>query len=179
MPGASLHRGTNVENVAGVRSQELGQPRGAGALGGAWTDTSCRVPWGCRADGVAGRGGPGPSGLDPGGGGVEAVRRGGPGWSRGGGGDSGRLEWRRWVRSRREGGGACRPVWDGGVGEGTFPGRQAAGRGSESPPEAAPASWPSAWRSRRATRFLLPNPAGGNGLAAQSFVMRPPAPWAA
>lgn len=121
---------------------------------------------------MAGRGGPGPSGRDLGAGGVEAVRLGGPGWSGRGGGCPRRLGWRRWARlPRREGGGVRHPGWSDGVEEGTFPRRPALGRSSETPPEAAPASWPWARRSPRAARILLTNPLRGDEPAAQSLSM--------
>lgn len=148
-----------VESAAGARPREQRRPKWAGALGGAWADPRCRVPRAVWRMAWPDAGAQGLSGRDPGVGGTGAVRRGGPGWSGGGGGRSGRLEWRRWARQpRREGGGVCRPGGDRGVGEGTFPRRQAPGRGSESPPEAAPASWPRARRSPRAARILSPNP---------------------
>lgn len=77
------------------------------------------------------------------------------------------------VSAWREGGGLCRPSWGGGVGEGTFLRRLEPGLGSESPPEAAPASWLWAWQSPRAAQILLPNHRGGNKRAAQSFATGP------
>lgn len=48
IPGAPPCPGISLESAAGARSLEPGQPRGAGALGGAWTDPSRRLPGAAR-----------------------------------------------------------------------------------------------------------------------------------
>lgn len=66
IPGPPPRPGMSWESAGGGAAPGAGQPREAGALGRDWADPSCGVPGGRPADGVAGRGGLGPSGPDPG-----------------------------------------------------------------------------------------------------------------
>lgn len=143
IPGLRSGPGTSSGSAAGAPPQKQRLLKGAGALGGAWADPSCsvlgaaqRMAWpDAGAQGLPGVtrgvGAPRPSGRAVLGGLAEAEATQGA-WSGGGGR----------APPRREGGGVCRPGGGGGVGEGTFPQRQAPGRGSESPPETASTSWP-------------------------------------